>query len=409
MGQIEEYFKIALRNLRTRSLRSWLTVLGIVIGIFLIISLLSLSEGINKAISEQIQALGGDMIMVMPGGDNLMMSMMMGGDDLEKEDIKAIERTKGVDVVLPMSYRGIIVRHEGESKFALLAGISFKDEFMDILKKFQGWSLAEGEWPRVGRKELLIGQQVSNAIFKEEVKIGDQLTIKGKRIKVVGVLNSLGNKSDDSQIYLDMDDYYDITGEKRGSAKMVMVKIKEGAPLDGTARNIKEDLGKVRKRRVGSDEDDFSVITAEKIGEITGSIVGIIQFAIIIFAGIAVLVGGIGITNTMFTSVRDRTREIGIMKAIGAKNSAILKIFLIESGIIGLIGGIGGTILGLFLAKVVESYGQAHPVFYISASFNPNLILFGIGFSFFVGCISGFFPALRAAKMKPVEALRRFE
>lgn len=409
MEQLNEYFKIAFRNLKTRSLRSWLTIFGIVIGVFLIISLLSLSEGVNKAISEQIHALGGDMIMVMPGGDNFMISMMMGGDGLETKDIRAIERAKGVDVVIPMSYRGVVIRYEGESKFALLAGVSFGDDSMDILRRFQGWSLSEGEWPRAGRREVLIGQQVSNEIFEEKVKIGSQFIIKGKKVTVVGALNSLGNKSDDSQIYLDIDDYYNVTGEKKGSAKMAMVKIEKGASLDGTAENIKENLGEVRKRRVGTSENDFSVITAEKVGEITEGIVAVIQFAIVIFAGIAILVGGIGITNTMFTSVRDRTREIGIMKAIGAKNSAILKIFLIESGIIGLIGGVGGTILGLSLAKIVEAYGQAHPVFYITASFNPTLILFGIGFSFFIGCISGFFPALRAAKLKPVESLRRFE
>ncbi len=408
-GGMNEYFKIALRNLKTRSLRSWLTIFGIIIGIFLIISLLSLGEGVNKAISEQIQALGGDMIMVMPGGDNLMMSMMMGGDELEKEDIRAIERADGVDVTISMSYRGVIIRHEGESKFAPLAGMSFEEEVLDIFKRFQGWSLSEGEWPRVGRREILIGQQVSDEMFEEKIKIGSQIIIKGKKLTVVGALNSLGSKTDDGQIYLDINDYYSLTGEKKGSAKMVMVKIEDGASLEGTAESIREDLGKVRKRKVGTDGGDFSVITAEKIGEITGSIVGVIQFAIILFAGISILVGGIGITNTMFTSVRDRTREIGIMKAIGAKNSAILKIFLIESGTIGLIGGLGGTALGLFLAKIVEYYGQVHPVFYISASFNPFLIIFGISFSFFVGCISGFFPALKAAKLKPAESLRRFE
>jgi len=408
-GGMNEYFKIALRNLKTRSLRSWLTIFGIIIGIFLIISLLSLGEGVNKAISEQIQALGGDMIMVMPGGDNLMTSMMMGGDELEKEDIRAIERADGVDVTISMSYRGVIIRYEGESKFAPLAGMSFEEEVLDIFKRFQGWSLSEGEWPRVGRREILIGQQVSDEMFEEKIKIGSQIIIKGKKLTVVGALNSLGSKTDDGQIYLDINDYYSLTGEKKGSAKMVMVKIEDGASLEGTAESIREDLGKVRKRKVGTDGGDFSVITAEKIGEITGSIVGVIQFAIILFAGISILVGGIGITNTMFTSVRDRTREIGIMKAIGAKNSAILKIFLIESGTIGLIGGLGGTALGLFLAKIVEYYGQVYPVFYISASFNPFLIIFGISFSFFVGCISGFFPALKAAKLKPAESLRRFE
>jgi len=113
--------------------------------------------------------------------------------------------------------------------------------------------------------------------------------------------------------------------------------------------------------------------------------------------------------NTMFTSIRERTREIGIMKAIGAKNSAVLSIFLIEAGVIGFLGGIGGTILGVLFAKLIEFYGQIHPVFYFSASITPGLIIFGLVFSLLVGCLAGFFPARRAAKLKPVEALRRYE
>ena len=113
--------------------------------------------------------------------------------------------------------------------------------------------------------------------------------------------------------------------------------------------------------------------------------------------------------NTMYTSVRERTREIGIMKAVGAKNSAVLTIFLFESGIIGLIGGIGGTLLGIILAKAVEMYGNAHPMFYIAASVTPGLIVFGLTFSLLVGCLSGFFPARKAAQLRPVDALRHHE
>ena len=145
------------------------------------------------------------------------------------------------------------------------------------------------------------------------------------------------------------------------------------------------------------------------MGDIAGNILAIIQLAVVGFASIAIVVGGIGITNTMFSSVRERTREIGIMKAIGAKNSAVLTIFLLEAAIIGLIGGIGGTLLGFILAKLITIYGQFHPLFYFSASITPGLVIFGLVFSIGVGCLAGFFPARRAAKLKPVEALRRFE
>ena len=124
------------------------------------------------------------------------------------------------------------------------------------------------------------------------------------------------------------------------------------------------------------------------------------------FASIAVIVGGIGIMNTMYTSVRERTKEIGILKAVGAKRSTITLIFLIESGLIGLVGGMGGMVFGLGLAKLIEAIGQVHPLFYIKASLSPSIIIFGMGFSFLIGCLSGFLPARNAANLKPVDALR---
>ncbi len=408
MGQLKEYFHIALRNLRTRSLRSWLTILGIVIGVFLIISLLSLSEGIKQTINQQLKSLGGEMVFVMPGDITNIMAMFASGTKLEKEDIEAIEKTRGVETVLTMSYQSLAARYEDESKTVFITGLSW-EKGIEIMEKFQGWSLKEGRWPIPGRMEIIVGQQVEKDIFKEFVEIGAEIIIKGKRFRVVGILNSLGNKQDDSSIYLDLPLYQDLTGDKRNTAQVAMAKIREGENIDKVAEEIKERLLETRKRRIGTDAIDFSVMTSEKMGEIVDNVLAVIQFAIIAFASIAILVGGIGITNTMFTSVKERTREIGIMKAIGAKNSAILSIFLFEAGIIGIIGGLGGTVLGMIMAKGIELYGQAHPLFYFTASITPGLIIFGLVFSFIVGCLAGVFPARRAARLKPVDALRRHE
>lgn len=407
MEALKEYFNIAIRNIRTRSLRSFLTILGIVIGVFLIISLLSLSAGLKSTIDQQLQALGGEMIMVMPGTD-IFSSMIFGGAKLQKEDLEAIKKAEGVDSVLGFSYTGSIARYKDESKQIAIAGYDPWKESLDILSIFQGWSLKEGKWPSRGN-EVLIGSQVASEIFSKKVKTGSQMTIKGRKFEVAGILNSLGSKQDDSMVYMDMKVYQDLTGEKRGTAAYAMAKLAEGADENIVAEAIEESLEKTRKRRSGTDEADFSVITSEKMGEIAGTILGIIQIVIIGFASIAIIVGGIGITNSMFTSVRERTKEIGIMKAIGATNSAILLIFLFEAGIIGLIGGVGGTLLGSLLAKGIEIYGQYHPLFYFKASVGLSLIVFGLAFSFLVGCLSGFFPARRAAKLRPVEALRRYE
>lgn len=408
MGEIGECFKIALKNLRTRSLRSWLTIFGIVIGVFLIIGLLSLSEGIKTTITQQLRALGGEMILIIPGDLSNPVSMFLGGTKLEKIDIEVIKKTEGVEKVLTMSYQSVIARYEDEGKTIFLGGISWK-EGIEILKKFQGWSLESGIWPIPGKREVIVGQQVAKEMFKEDIETGKEIILKGRKFKIVGVLNSLGSKTDDSFVYLDMDIYQELTGEKRGTAQMAMVKIIEGSDLDKVAEDLKRNLQEARKRRAGTDVADFSIITSEKMGDIAGSILAVIQFAVMAFTSIAIIVGGIGITNTMFTAVRERTREIGIMKAVGAKNSAVLAIFLFEAGIIGLGGGIGGTILGVAMAKIIETYMQIHPLIYFSASVTPGLIAFGLVFSFIVGCLAGFIPACQAAKLRPVEALRRYE
>lgn len=411
MDQIKEYFKIALRNLTTRSLRSWLTIFGIVIGVFLIISLLSLSEGLKEAMTEQLQALGGDVIMIMPGGggeQEMMMSMMLGGDNLEREDLEVIKKTRGVDSVVPMSYTTISIRYGEEKKTTLIAGVEWEGS-LEIFQRFQGWELEQGRWPIVGRKEIVLGKEVATELFDEKIKLGREMVIKGRRFEIVGTLFSLGNQSDDSNTYIDLELYHELTGEEKGSANMAMAVIEDGEDLDKIAEKIEENLEETRKRKIGEESRDFSVITSEKISGIANNILSIIQLAIFVFAGIAIVVGGIGITNTMFTSVRERTREIGTMKAIGAKNAAISKIFLIEAGIIGLAGGLGGTLLGIIFAKLVGLYTQTSGAFYFSAAISPALILFGLLFSFFVGCLAGFLPARQASRLSPVEALRSYE
>ena len=386
-----------------------MTILGIVIGVFLIISLLSLSEGLKTTINQQLQAMGGEMVMVMPGSDeNIFSAMIFGGSNLQRQDLEAIRKTQGVDKVLGFSYTGAIARYKEESKQVAIAGYDPWKESLDILSIFQGWSLSSGRWPSKGN-EVLIGSQVATEIFSKEVKAGSEVTIKGRKFVVAGILNSLGSKQDDSMVYMDMKVYQDITGEKRGTAAYAMAKLENGANENIVAEDIEDALKETRKRRSGTDEDDFSVITSEKMGQIVGDIMGVIQIVIIAFASIAIIVGGIGITNSMFTSVRERTKEIGIMKAIGAKNSAILLIFLFEAGIVGLIGGFGGTLLGALLAKGIEMYGQMHPVFYFTASLSVGLVAFGLIFSFIIGCVSGVLPARAAAKAKPVDALRRHE
>ena len=267
-----------------------------------------------------------------------------------------------------------------------------------------GWAATQGDFPRLGRREVLVGHLVPKEIFPE-MRVGDEIIVKGRRFTVNGVLRSLGNRQDDSMIIMDINDYISVTGQKEG-AVMAMAKISPGFEVATVVENITESLNETRKRRVGDDSSDFSVLASDTVSDMVDGILGILQAAIFAFASIAVIVGGIGIMNTIFTSVKERTKEIGILKAVGARRKHIITIFLFESGIIGLIGGVGGVILGIALSKTVElTLGQTAPVS-IQAHISPTLIIFGLLFSFLVGCISGYLPARGASKLEPVDALR---
>jgi len=199
MGKtLKEYIKIAIRSLRTRPMRSWLTMIGIVIGVFLIMSLLSLSEGLKGAVMQQLRMMGKDIIMIMPGEITDIATMMAGGLELTDDDIKAIKKAEGVDAVIPMTYKGIAMRYQGEKRTVLVAGIPL-EESLDILKTDMGFELVEGRWPISGKREIFVGYLVPEEIFSG-MKVGTQITLKGTQLTVAGVLKSVGSTQDDSQV-----------------------------------------------------------------------------------------------------------------------------------------------------------------------------------------------------------------
>ncbi len=399
-----EYFKIALKNLKSRSLRSWLTILGIVIGIFLVISLLSLSEGLKQSVMGELQMMGGDMIVVLPGDTADMMTTMMGGVELDDRDIEAIKRAEGVETVIEMPFSAAIIRYFQETETTFIYGIDF-DEALPVLRYDMGWEVIEGDYPRPGRREVMVGNLVPKDIFPDLIP-GDKIVIKGKEFTVAGVLRSLGNREDDLSTALDLQDYRSITGKREGTP-VAMAKIKGGYESDVVVENIERELEDSGIRRRDEDRPSFTVMTSETVTDMVESIMGVLQAAVIAFASIAIIVGGIGIMNTMYTSVKERTKEIGILKAVGAKRKHIVSIFLFEAGIIGLIGGVGGVVMGISLALLAEAIlAGSGAMFYLEAHISVWLVLFGLSFSFVVGCLSGYLPAKQAAKLEPVDALR---
>ncbi|MGM0439087.1 MAG: ABC transporter permease [Patescibacteria group bacterium] len=398
-----EYFKLAYRNIKKRALRSWLTILGIIIGVFLVVSLLSLSEGLNNAVMGQLQAVGTDIVMIMPGSGGLDATSFVGGAELKDRHIQAIERTRGVEVVLEMPYTAQTLRFRDRTETNLVTGLDMQDG-LDMAINDMGFEIREGEFPRPGRREVLLGHLVPRDTFPD-IEPGDQITASGRKFTVAGILKSLGNNQDDNSIIFDLEDYRDVTDTTEGTP-VAVARVEEGQDVNRVVANIERSLDEVGKRKRGEDSPSFSVMSSEAMIEMVESILGLIQAGIIAFASIAIIVGAIGIMNTMFTSVRERTKEIGVLKAVGAKKKHIHSIFLVESGMIGLVGGTLGIILGIGFAKLGEiAIAQAGIGLTLEAHFSVNMILITLFFSFLLGCGSGYFPAKKAAKLNPVDAL----
>ena len=399
-----EYFKLAYRNIKKRALRSWLTILGIIIGVFLVVSLLSLSEGLNKAVMGELQAVGSNIVMVMPGEGGYDMTALIGGQELGNTEMEAIRRARGVDVALEMPWQIKTVRWRQSSESALLWALDLQTG-TDVARTDMGWDVREGDFARPGRREVMVGHLVPRNIFPG-LEVGDEITVSGRKFTVSGILRSLGNREDDNSIIFDLPDYRSVTDTTEGTP-IALVRVLDGYDIDLAVANIERALDETMVRRRGDDSPSYSVMTSEAMIEMVESILGIIQAGIIAFASIAILVGAIGIMNTMFTSVRERTKEIGILKAVGAKRKHINKLFLIESGMIGLLGGLLGTALGMGFARLGEWAIAQNPdvLFTIEAHFSLNMILTTLLFSFLLGCISGYLPAKKAAKLNPVDAL----
>ncbi|OGF21297.1 hypothetical protein A2316_02055 [Candidatus Falkowbacteria bacterium RIFOXYB2_FULL_38_15] len=397
---IIEFFKLSLKNLRHRKLRSWLTVLGVVIGVSLIVSLLFLGEGLKSSIMSQLKMFGTDLIFIFPGEESNPFLGMLSGLELENKDVEIIKDIPGVDLVLPMNTKTTKVKFGGEEKSINLSGSPWY-ETKAIYGESQGFSMENGSWPvKDNSSEVVFGSIVSKERFKKIIVSGDEVIIGNQKMRVTGVLKATGDQGADTMIYASADNFRKITG-KRGGAEQVIVKTKPDYDVDLIAEDIKYEL---KKQRGG---DEFAVLTLLKTAAIVGDVLGIVEIILASIAIVALLVGGVGIMNTMFTAIMERTREIGVMKAIGGSYGKIMKLFLIESGVVGLIGGGIGLFLGIFFAKTAEFIAASKGFQYLDVSINIITIILILLFTFTFGMLAGFLPAHQAAKLNPSEALRK--
>lgn len=401
-----DYFVLAFKNVRKRGIRSWLTVLGIFIGIAAVVSLISLGNGLQAAVNAQFGVSSTEVISVQAGG-------LSGGgppgtgvvNPLVEGDVEAIGDLNLVQRSIRRNVRTGTLEFNDRQIIGFATNIPEGDdrEFVyDVIdvEAEEGRLLEDGD-----DREVVLGHNfLTNDVgLEKEVTVGDTVTINDEDLKVVGIIKKKGSFIFDNIVLLNeqtMKDLFDY-GEE---VDIIAVQVENSEDLDLAKADIEELL---RDRRdVDLGEEDFEVSTPESSLSTVNSVLNGVRVFISMIAAISILVGTIGIVNTMTTSVYERRKDIGIMKAIGAKNSHIFTVFLIESGLLGLVGGLLGVIAG----SAAGYYGTLAIGNFIGATLQPEidlmLILAPIVGGFILGAIAGIVPALRAASQNPVDALR---
>jgi putative ABC transport system permease protein len=403
---IRDYFVLGIKNLRNRRIRSWLTMIGIFIGIASVVALISLGQGLKGAILSQFSEAGSDKLVVQAAG--LAIGPPGSGviRPLTEKDADAVRRVTGVNLVAERLIRIARVEFRSQQNFLILGSLP-TDKSRALVTSVMRLEVESGRLltPNDASKVIVGNDLATKKIFDKKLVVGDKLIINGRNFEIVGVMTRLGNPLFNQLILMNdkvMKDTLGIIDE----IDIMAVQVKPDADILKVAEDIKKELRKSRDVKKG--KEDFSVQTPAQAVEALNKILSYAQWFLVGIAFISIVVGAIGIMNTMYTSVLERRREIGIMKSVGARNSHIFTLFLIESGLLGTLGGLIGILLGVGLSQlIVLSMGAILGPNIIQAEYPLLLIAGSLGFSFVVGSAAGTLPAVQAAKLHPVDALRK--
>jgi putative ABC transport system permease protein len=380
-------------------------MIGIFIGIAAVVGLISLGQGLQAAINDQFEQLGKDKIMIQsktigPPGSASSEKLI-----LTTKDLETIKNVRGVENVVGILMKTSVLSFKDESKITIAIGIN--PEEISLFSQMQSFKIIDGRDLKKGDGfKAIVGYNnaIDGKIWKGAVQVGSTIEIEGVEFKVVGILGKTGDPYNDGGIYVPKETLREVLNVQDEESEII-AKTQSGFNPSDVADAIKRKLRQERDEK--EDQETFSVQTSEQLLTTFTNIFGIVQAVLVGIAAISLVVGGIGIMNTMYTSVLERTKEIGTMKAVGAKNSDILQIFLFESGLLGLVGGTIGIALGIGLGKSVEYIAKiALGTDLLRASISFPLIAGALTFSFLIGTLSGVLPAMQASKLKPVDALR---
>ncbi len=411
--KLSKCFKHASNMVVHSRLRSWLTIVGIVIGVAAVIAIMSLGTGMQESISSQLGDLGGDIVTITPGfSSGTKMIGMRGGTGsksytstaqaveeettLDRTDVQTLKTIPEIELIDTNIKGTVEVSYLGKSGSVSLTGVDPK-----VWSKITTSKIKEGRMLDASDQNVvIIGGLLASTYFDRPLGINKMITIEENSFRIVGILDDSS-----TNIYMPITMAYQIIDDiDTDTYDSIVLKIEDEDLLDETITKIETRL--MISRHVTSNTKDFTISSNKQIQDTRDETMSSINLFLIAIAAVSLLVGAIGIANTMFTSVLEKTKEIGIMKAIGAKNKDILRIFIINAGLIGLIGGILGVMLGILLSGSMSSMISGTVFTRGGTIVSIESIILALTVSISSGIVAGLIPAYQASRLHPVDALK---
>lgn len=392
-GNITYLLSSAIADFRRDKVRTFLTSLGIMVGVLSVVMLIALGLGLKNYIQKQFQNLGANLILVLPGqgisggpGPGLV-----GGAEFDERDITSLRRIEDLQYVVPAVFKSVTVEAGTEEKVGYLLGVN--EEYFQLI----GSKVLTGEFftrTEVGNrsKVAVLGYNLADQLFEvPEDAVGRTVRVQGVRLKVIGVAEKTGDNEQDRAVIMP---YTTTFGSLNPNKTFWSIYL--GVPSEEAVPAVKEEAEQVLLRRY--DADEFEISEQAEILSTINQIFGVINLVLMAIGSISLLVGGIGIMNIMYATVTERTKEVGIRRAIGATKRDILAQFLTESVVLSALGGVVGLILAIVIVLIVRIW---FPV-----AINLTAVVMAIGVSSAIGIFFGVFPAKKAADLSPIEAIR---
>lgn len=405
IARIPNALRIALREIRRNVSRALLTMLGVIIGVSAVITMTTLGDGATQAVRDQISSLGSNLVVLSPGSGFGPWSRGSGVPNFTEEDVTALrQQIFGISAVAPVRDAKVSTVYQSEARSTSVTG-STVDYF-----QINRWELASGRFFTEAEVNSaaavgVIGSTVAKELLGTEDPIGKQIRVGRAVIEIVGLLKSKGQAGrgdQDDTMIMPLTTLQRRLGGRSSTRdiSMISISVEEGVDSDLLLEDIAALMRERRNLQAGQD-DDFNVFDTRQIAETLSSSTQMMTTLLASVAGVSLLVGGIGIMNIMLVSVTERTREIGIRLAIGARPREVLEQFLVEAIVLSSAGGLLGILLAVALCATLAQLIQ------VSYVFNSQINLIAFGFSAAVGVIFGFAPARRAARLDPIQALAR--